>query len=79
MLASGVVHAPCTAGRWAGVCGQLPGRFMSSYPEHIALSMPALSPTMETGTVAEWLVEEGGTIDEGQALVNIETVRAVAP
>ena len=75
-LASGAVHAPCTAGRWSGACGQLTARFMSAYPEHIELTMPALSPTMETGTVAEWLIEEGGAIAEGQALVNIETVRA---
>jgi pyruvate dehydrogenase E1 component beta subunit len=38
--------------------------------------MPALSPTMEEGTLAKWLVKEGDTIKSGQILAEIETDKA---
>ncbi|WP_103255805.1 pyruvate dehydrogenase complex E1 component subunit beta [Tabrizicola aquatica] len=38
--------------------------------------MPALSPTMEEGTLAKWLVEEGDTVKSGQILAEIETDKA---
>ena len=38
--------------------------------------MPALSPTMEEGTLAKWLVKEGDTVKSGQILAEIETDKA---
>lgn len=38
--------------------------------------MPALSPTMEEGTLARWLVKEGDTVISGQILAEIETDKA---
>jgi len=38
--------------------------------------MPALSPTMEEGTLAKWLVKEGDTVKAGQILAEIETDKA---
>lgn len=42
----------------------------------IALTMPALSPTMETGTLAKWLVKEGDEVESGTVLAEIETDKA---
>ena len=38
--------------------------------------MPALSPTMEEGTLAKWLVKEGDTVQAGDILAEIETDKA---
>ena len=38
--------------------------------------MPALSPTMEEGTLAKWLVKEGDMVKSGQILAEIETDKA---
>ncbi|MGA0539248.1 pyruvate dehydrogenase complex E1 component subunit beta [Neotabrizicola sp. VNH66] len=38
--------------------------------------MPALSPTMEEGTLAKWLVKEGDTVKSGQIIAEIETDKA---
>ena len=38
--------------------------------------MPALSPTMEEGTLAKWLVKEGDTIESGMIIAEIETDKA---
>ena len=38
--------------------------------------MPALSPTMEEGTLAKWLVKAGDTVKSGQILAEIETDKA---
>jgi len=40
------------------------------------LTMPALSPTMEEGTLAKWLVKEGDTVKSGDILAEIETDKA---
>ena len=40
------------------------------------LLMPALSPTMEEGTLAKWLVKEGDTISSGDIIAEIETDKA---
>ena len=42
----------------------------------IQLKMPALSPTMEVGTVAKWLVKEGDEVSSGDILAEIETDKA---
>src|SRR5215213_12006917 len=40
------------------------------------LKMPALSPTMEEGTLAKWLVKEGDGVKSGDILAEIETDKA---
>ncbi|HVL79721.1 MAG TPA: pyruvate dehydrogenase complex dihydrolipoamide acetyltransferase, partial [Sphingomicrobium sp.] len=40
------------------------------------LKMPALSPTMEEGTLAKWLVKEGDEVKSGDVLAEIETDKA---
>jgi pyruvate dehydrogenase E2 component (dihydrolipoyllysine-residue acetyltransferase) len=42
----------------------------------IEILMPALSPTMEEGTLAKWLVKEGDTVSSGDLLAEIETDKA---
>ena len=38
--------------------------------------MPALSPTMEEGTLSKWLVKEGDTVSSGDVIAEIETDKA---
>src|SRR3546814_9120476 len=45
-------------------------------PMPIELKMPALSPTMEEGTLAKWLVKEGDSVQSGDLLAEIETDKA---
>ena len=42
----------------------------------IEILMPALSPTMEEGTLSKWLVKEGDTVSSGDLLAEIETDKA---
>ncbi len=42
----------------------------------IAIKMPALSPTMEEGTLANWLVKEGDEVGSGDIMAEIETDKA---
>ncbi|MBY9067797.1 pyruvate dehydrogenase complex dihydrolipoamide acetyltransferase [Hyphomonas sp. WL0036] len=42
----------------------------------INITMPALSPTMEEGTLAKWLVKEGDTVKSGDIIAEIETDKA---
>jgi len=42
----------------------------------IEIKMPALSPTMEEGTLAKWLVKEGDTLKSGDLMAEIETDKA---
>ena len=39
--------------------------------------MPALSPTMTSGTIVKWLKKEGDNIDPGDAVAEIQTDKAV--
>lgn len=41
-----------------------------------AIKMPALSPTMEEGTLAKWLVKEGDSVSSGDIMAEIETDKA---
>eukprot|EP00934_Nitzschia_sp_Nitz4_P006990 Nitzschia sp. Nitz4//scaffold235_size30605//11159//12016//NITZ4_007974-RA/size30605-augustus-gene-0.0-mRNA-1//1//CDS//3329543450//6980//frame0 len=49
---------------------------LDDLPYHIVVGMPALSPTMETGILAEWYVEAGSEFTAGQAIAKIETDKA---
>ena len=56
-------------------------RFLSSssddsYPTHILFPMPALSPTMESGSIASWTLKEGDAFIAGDVLCSIETDKA---
>lgn len=42
----------------------------------IEIKMPALSPTMEEGTLAKWLVKEGDKVSSGDIMAEIETDKA---
>jgi len=42
----------------------------------IEILMPALSPTMEEGTLAKWVVKEGDTVSSGDVIAEIETDKA---
>ena len=42
----------------------------------INVTMPALSPTMEEGTLAKWLVNEGDKVSPGDVIAEIETDKA---
>ena len=42
----------------------------------IEILMPALSPTMEAGNLAKWLVKEGDSVTSGDVIAEIETDKA---
>ncbi|NXG58639.1 ODP2 dehydrogenase, partial [Hemiprocne comata] len=52
---------------------QAPG---SSYPPHMQITLPALSPTMTMGTVQRWEKKVGEKLNEGDLLAEIETDKA---
>ncbi|XP_054853776.1 dihydrolipoyllysine-residue acetyltransferase component of pyruvate dehydrogenase complex, mitochondrial [Eublepharis macularius] len=52
---------------------QAPG---SSYPPHMQIALPALSPTMTMGTVQRWEKKVGEKLSEGDLLAEIETDKA---
>ena len=45
----------------------------------IEVTMPKLSPTMETGVITQWLVKVGDQVKEGDVLAEIETDKATMP
>lgn len=50
--------------------------FVSDLPEHYKVTLPALSPTMEMGTIINWQKKEGDKVSEGDLLAEIETDKA---
>ena len=48
----------------------------ANLPEHEVINLPALSPTMEQGTIASWAKEVGDHIIEGDLIAEIETDKA---
>mmetsp|Transcript_41986 Transcript_41986/g.97330 ORF Transcript_41986/g.97330 Transcript_41986/m.97330 type:complete len:176 (-) Transcript_41986:1-528(-) len=54
----------------------LGSRAMSSLPSHVALTMPALSPTMTAGTISKWMIKVGQKIAPGDQICDIETDKA---
>ncbi len=45
----------------------------------IEVTMPKLSPTMESGKIAQWLVKVGDSVKEGDVLADVETDKATMP
>ena len=43
----------------------------------VSILMPALSPTMESGTLAKWMVKEGDEVASGELIAEIETDKAI--
>lgn len=50
--------------------------FAASYPDHIKIEMPNLSPTMEKGNLKIWNMKVGDRVDPGDVLAGIETDKA---
>jgi hypothetical protein len=50
--------------------------FPKDYPTHTLLPFPALSPTMEFGTIVKWEIQEGEAFSAGSVLCSIETDKA---
>lgn len=47
-----------------------------SLPPYTQIELPALSPTMEMGTIASWVIKEGEKFEPGDLLAEIETDKA---
>jgi pyruvate carboxylase len=45
-------------------------------PYHLVVGLPALSPTMDSGALAEWYLQEGDSFAAGEAIAKIETDKA---
>mmetsp|Transcript_12183 Transcript_12183/g.17346 ORF Transcript_12183/g.17346 Transcript_12183/m.17346 type:complete len:547 (+) Transcript_12183:176-1816(+) len=80
-----IVHRGCDSTSIAAPQTQQPPqiRYYSStspaskdYPPHTLFPMPALSPTMETGSIASWNMKEGDEFSAGDVLCSIETDKA---
>lgn len=50
--------------------------YASDLPPHVRVTLPALSPTMELGTIVSWEKKEGDKLNEGDLLAEIETDKA---
>jgi pyruvate dehydrogenase E2 component (dihydrolipoamide acetyltransferase) len=48
----------------------------NDYPDHTIVPFPALSPTMEVGTIAKWEISEGDEFSAGSIIASIETDKA---
>ncbi|KAF4038332.1 2-oxoacid dehydrogenases acyltransferase (catalytic domain) [Phytophthora infestans] len=70
-----VHHASAAARREASMA--MSARSFSSLPDHEVVGLPALSPTMEVGTIAKWNKQEGDQISAGDVVCEVETDKAV--
>lgn len=61
----------------AALHGRSRVRGFSSLPPHQVVGLPALSPTMEHGTIASWAKKEGESFGPGDVLCEVETDKAV--
>ncbi|KAG8569341.1 hypothetical protein GDO81_014377 [Engystomops pustulosus] len=62
--------------RVPGLQGSEVGRRCYSLPPHQKVPLPALSPTMQLGTIARWEKKEGEKINEGDLIAEVETDKA---
>lgn len=72
-------HFSSPVGTSSGGGGSASVRLFSSggdLPSHIKVTLPALSPTMELGTIVSWEKKEGDKLNEGDLLAEIETDKA---
>ena len=52
-------------------------RYLSAYPSHQVVGMPALSPTMTNGTITSWKKLPGDRVGAGETIAEVETDQAV--
>jgi len=50
--------------------------WFSSYPDHEVVGLPKLSPTMDSGSIASWNLNEGDEFGAGDVLCSVETDKA---
>ena len=50
--------------------------YLTAFPPHTVVSMPALSPTMTAGNIGTWQKKAGDAVAPGDVLVEIETDKA---
>lgn len=70
LVASSLAHrAPATPAEYSLTC-------KAAFPPHTVITMPALSPTMQSGNIGTWQKNAGDTLAPGDVLVEIETDKA---
>ncbi|XP_064100614.1 dihydrolipoyllysine-residue acetyltransferase component of pyruvate dehydrogenase complex-like isoform X2 [Macrobrachium nipponense] len=69
-------HVACTPKPTAIVSPLVRNYASGDYPDHVKVKLPALSPTMEMGTLVSWEKKEGDVLNEGDLLAEIETDKA---
>ncbi|XP_039474493.1 dihydrolipoyllysine-residue acetyltransferase component of pyruvate dehydrogenase complex, mitochondrial [Oreochromis aureus] len=74
-LGSGFYHR-ATLLRSPQLAGGCQCKRFYSLPPHQKVELPALSPTMQTGTIARWEKKEGEKISEGDLIAEVETDKA---
>ncbi|TDH04865.1 hypothetical protein EPR50_G00137550 [Perca flavescens] len=74
-LGSGFSHRG-TLLRLPHLTGSCQSKRYYSLPPHQKVELPALSPTMQTGTIARWEKKEGEKIREGELIAEVETDKA---
>ncbi|XP_035864782.1 dihydrolipoyllysine-residue acetyltransferase component of pyruvate dehydrogenase complex, mitochondrial isoform X2 [Sander lucioperca] len=74
-LGSGFSHRG-TLLRFPHLTGSCQSKRYYSLPPHQKVELPALSPTMQTGTIARWEKKEGEKISEGELIAEVETDKA---
>ena len=62
--------------RSRGLLSSAAPRRAFSLPAHEVMPMPALSPTMEAGTIAAWKMAEGDAFKDGDVIAEVETDKA---
>ncbi|KAA8586964.1 dihydrolipoyllysine-residue acetyltransferase component of pyruvate dehydrogenase complex, mitochondrial isoform X1 [Etheostoma spectabile] len=74
-LGSGFSHRGALL-RFPHLTGSCQSSRYYSLPPHQKVELPALSPTMQTGTIARWEKKEGEKISEGELIAEVETDKA---
>ncbi|XP_050509874.1 dihydrolipoyllysine-residue acetyltransferase component of pyruvate dehydrogenase complex, mitochondrial isoform X6 [Diabrotica virgifera virgifera] len=62
--------------RWVKAEHNFVRYYAADLPSHTKVTLPALSPTMELGTIVSWEKKEGDKLNEGDLLAEIETDKA---
>ncbi|NP_001082239.1 dihydrolipoamide S-acetyltransferase L homeolog [Xenopus laevis] len=73
-LVGSPANVPLLKGAWRQ--GTASGKRWYSLPPHQKVPLPALSPTMQMGTIARWEKKEGDKINEGDLIAEVETDKA---
>ncbi|CAG0900393.1 unnamed protein product [Cyprideis torosa] len=70
------VHEPLSSVIPVGPLLRVQCRGLADLPPHVKVTLPALSPTMEQGTIVSWAKKEGDRLNDGDLLAEIETDKA---